>query len=425
MRVERTDQSPTKAVLKVIAAADDLEPIRLHVLSHFKDVKVPGFRVGKAPARMIEQNVNQQAFLDEFMEHALNELYGRAVNQENIRPINQPKVELKKFVPYTALEFTAETDIIGPIKLTNYKAIKVTRQKPVVTADEVNQIIENLRTRGAERIDKKDAAEAGDEVVIDFAGTGEDGQPIQGGAGEDYPLILGSDSFIPGFEDNLIGADAGQTKQFDLKFPKDYGVQALQGKTVTFKVTVKKVSRLKKPELDDKFAATAGPFKTVKELKDDVKKQLIVEKENQAVTEQQNEIIRKVIEKSQIEVPAALVADEILRLEEQEKQNLAYRGQTWQEHLDAEGVNEEEHRKRHEPEAIERVKAGLVLSEIADEEGLSVTPEELELRLQMLKGQYQDPQMQAELDKPENQRDVQARMLTEKTLAKLTDYASK
>jgi trigger factor len=374
---------------------------------------------------MIEQNVNQQAFLDEFMEHALNELYGRAVNQENIRPINQPKVELKKFVPYTALEFTAETDIIGPIKLTNYKAIKVTRQKPVVTADEVNQIIENLRTRGAERIDKKDAAEAGDEVVIDFAGTGEDGQPIQGGAGEDYPLILGSDSFIPGFEDNLIGADAGQTKQFDLKFPKDYGVQALQGKTVTFKVTVKKVSRLKKPELDDKFAATAGPFKTVKELKDDVKKQLIVEKENQAVTEQQNEIIRKVIEKSQIEVPAALVADEILRLEEQEKQNLAYRGQTWQEHLDAEGVNEEEHRKRHEPEAIERVKAGLVLSEIADEEGLSVTPEELELRLQMLKGQYQDPQMQAELDKPENQRDVQARMLTEKTLAKLTDYASK
>jgi trigger factor len=251
MRVERTDQSPTITTLKVIAEADDLEPIRLHVLSHFKDVKVPGFRVGKAPARMIEQNVNQQAFLDEFMEHALNELYGRAVNQENIRPINQPKVELKKFVPYTALEFTAETDIIGPIKLTNYKAIKVTRQKPVVTADEVNQIIENLRTRGAERIDKKDAAEAGDEVVIDFAGTDEDEQPIQGGAGEDYPLILGSDSFIPGFEDNLIGADAGQTKQFDLKFPKDYGVQALQGITVSFKVTVKKVSRMKKPFIDD------------------------------------------------------------------------------------------------------------------------------------------------------------------------------
>jgi FKBP-type peptidyl-prolyl cis-trans isomerase (trigger factor) len=124
-------------------------------------------------------------------------------------------------------------------------------------------------------------------------------------------------------------------------------------------------------------------------------------------------------------VPKGLVEEENLRLEEQEKQNLAYRGQTWQEHLDIEGITEEEHRKRHYLEAEERVKVGLILSEIAEKEGLMVTPEELELRIQLLKGQYQDPQMQAELDKPENQRDIQARLMTEKTLAKLTDYAIK
>ena len=123
-------------------------------------------------------------------------------------------------------------------------------------------------------------------------------------------------------------------------------------------------------------------------------------------------------------MPKSLVEEENQRLEDQEKQNLAYRGQTWQEHLQAEGINEEEHRQRHYPEALERVKVGLILSEIAEREGLQVTPEELEIRLQILKGQYQDPQMRAELDKPENRRDIQARLLTEKTLAKLVDYAS-
>lgn len=425
MRVERTSQSASHTTLRIIAEAADLEPIRQHVLGHFKDVKVPGFRVGKAPARMIEQNVNQQQFIDDFMEHALNELYSQAINHEKIRPLGQPKVELKKFVPYTTLEFTAEMDIIGPIKLANYKSIRVGYKKPGVTAAEVNQIIENLRQRAAERVTAARPAKNGDEVVIDFKGTDKNGRPVSGADGKDYPLILGSGNFIPGFEEKLVGAKAGEIRSFKLNFPKDYGVQALQGQPVDFKVELKSVSQLKKPELNDNFAATVGPFKTVKELKDDVKKQLIIEKENQAKNEQHNEIVRKIAEKTELDIPQALVDDEIGRMEEQERQNLAYRGQTWQEHLKEEGITEEEHKKRHEPEARERVKIGLILSEIAERENLTVTPEELELRIQMLKGQYQDPQMQAELDKPENQRDIQSRLLTEKTLTKLTEYASK
>jgi trigger factor len=425
MRVIREDKSPTKIIIKVAAEANDLEPIRQHTLSHFKNVKVPGFRAGKAPANLVEQNVGQQQLLDEFMEHALNELYRRAVDQEQIRPISTPKVELKKFVPYTQMEFEAETEILGPVKLPNYKAIKLAKKKPEVTAKEVDEVIAGLQTRLAERADVGRAAKNGDELLIDFAGRDTANMPMPGAEGKDYSLILGSKTFIPGFEDNLEGVKPGEIKEFEITFPADYGVAGLQNKKVTFRVEVKKISELKELKADDELAKKAGPFQNLKELKADIKKQLLTEKQNQANTDYQNELMRKITAKTEIEVPESLVNEENLRLEEAEKQNLAYRGQTWQEHLNAEGITEEEHRQRHYPEALERVKIGLILSEIANKENIQITPEELELRLQLLKGQYQDPQMQAELNKESNQRDIEARLMTEKTLAKLTDYAAK
>jgi trigger factor len=426
MRVTRKDNSPTNIVLFVEGEAADLEPIHQHVLGHFKHtVKVPGFREGKAPAEMLEKYVNQQRLLDEFMEHALNDLYRRAIDQEKLRPINTPNVQLKKFVPYTQLDFEAETEVLGPVKLSNYKTIKLAKAKVTVTAKDVDEVVKSLQSRMAERLDVERAAKTGDELTIDFTGTDDQAKPINGADGKDYPLQLGSNSFIPGFEDNLLGTKAGQTKEFNVIFPKDYGVAGLQNKKVTFKVDVKKIAELKEPKADDDFAKKTGPFKDLAELKADIKKQLTQEKQQQADTDYQNELVRQIAAKTDIEVPKSLVEEESLRLEDQEKQNLTYRGQTWQEHLAAEGVSEEEHRERHYPEALERVKVGLILSEIAEKEGLQVTPEELEIRLQILKGQYQDPQMQTELDKPENQRDVQARLLTEKTIAKLVDYASK
>jgi trigger factor len=424
MRVTREDKSPTKVLLRVSADVADLEPIRRHVLSHFRNVKVPGFRAGKAPLSMIEQNISQQALLDEFMEHALNELYRRAVDMENLKPIATDNVQLKKFVPYTEMEFEAETEVIGDIRLPNYKLIKVAKKKPEVTAKEVNDVLDSLRKRLAERSPVERPAKDGDELVIDFAGKDESGQPVAGASGKDYPIVIGSKTFIPGFEENLMGVKTGETKQFEVTFPKDYGVAALQSKKVTFEVRVKSVSELQEPRADDEMAAKAGQFKTLAELKADIKKQLKTEKQNQANIDQQNELMSKIADKTQVDVPQKLVQDEIMRMEEQEKQNLAYRGQTWQEHLDAEGVTEEEHRERNLSEAAQRVKIGLILSEIADKEKLSVTPEELEIRTRILRGQYQDPGMLAELDKPESRRDIEARLLTEKTLAKLTSYSS-
>jgi trigger factor len=426
MRVLRKDNSPTNIVLTVSGDAGDLEPIRQHVLGHFMHtVKVPGFREGKAPAELVEKYVNQQRLLDEFMEHALNEMYRRAIDDEQIRPVNTPNVQLKKFVPYTELEFEAETEIIGPIKLPDYKKMKLAKKEVEVTANDVSEVLESLRQRLAERELVERPAKIGDEVTIDFEGKDKQAKKINGADGRDYPLLLGSNSFIPGFEDNLIGAKSGQTKKFEITFPQDYGVSVLRSQKVDFKVDVKKIMELKEPNLDDEFAKQAGPFKTLTELKADIKKQLTEEKKRQNDQEYQNELIKKITDKTIMEVPKGLVDDEIGRLEEQEKQNLAYRGQTWQEHLQQEGITEAEHKQRQRPEALTRVQAGLILSEIAEREAIKVTPEEVEIRKQILSGQYQDPKMQAELNKTENLRDIEARLLTEKTIEKLIAYAIK
>jgi trigger factor len=426
MQVARNSKSATQTNLTIRALGEDLEPIKIHVLSHFrKNVKVPGFRAGKAPAALVEKHVDQKLLLDEFMEHAINELYRQAVNQERLRPVSQPQVTLKKFVPFTELEFEADLETIGEVKLANYKTIKVAKKPVSVTAKEVNAVIGDLQKRMAERVEVKRAAKDGDEVVIDFSGSDEEGKPVNGAEGKDYPLVLGSKTFIPGFEEHVVGMKAGEDKEFEVTFPKDYGVAALQSKKITFNVSAKKVHELKEPKIDDEFAKKAGPFKNLADLKADIKKQLIAEREREAETQRENEIIQKLVEKSSVEIPETLVDEQLQRLEEEEKRNLVYRGQTWQEHLKEEGVTEEQHRERHRPDAELRVKAGLVLSEVADKEQITVQPEELDIRLQMLKGQYNDAAMQAELDKPEAQQDIAARLLTEKTVAKLVDYASK
>jgi trigger factor len=426
MHVEKEQKTSTQSHLTITATAEDLEPIKRHVLTHFrKSVRVPGFRAGRAPLSLIEKNVDHRALSDEFLEHAVNDIYRKAVEQEKLRPIAAPRVELKKFVPYTNLEFQAEVETIGEIKLANYKTIKLPKKPVTVTTKEVNDILANLQKRMAERLEVNREAKLKDEVIIDFDGTGEDGKPINGASGKDYPLVLGSKSFIPGFEEKIVGIKKDQEKEFDITFPEDYGVVALQGKKVNFKVSVKKIQELIEPKLDDEFAKSAGPFKTLAELKADIKTQLKAEKQKEADQKYENELIQKIVEKSSIDIPEVLVDEQVERLEEEEKRNIVYRGQTWQEHLDAEGVTEAEHKERQKPDAQLRVKAGLILSEIADKEQITVEPDELEIRIQMLKGQYNDPAMQAQLDNPENKQDIAARLLTEKTVLKLVEYAGK
>lgn len=427
MQITKTQPSPTTTKINVKASQTELDETKQAVLAKLSaDVKVPGFRPGKAPAAMVEKHLDPSAMQTEFLEQAINRLYVDAVRRENLRPVAQPKIEVSKFVPFTTLEFTAEVEAVGDIKLPNYKLIKVEHKKPGVTAKDVNDVIERLRQRAATKQQVDRAAKAGDEAVIDFKGTdAKTKKPIDGADGKEYPLTLGSKTFIPGFEEKLIGVKPGGKKRFNLSFPKDYGVKDLQGREVTFEATVLKVSEQVLPQLDDKFAASVGPFKTAADLKADIKKQLAAEKQQEADRAFDNELLEKIAAKTDVQIPKSLIEEEIGRMEEEEKRNVVYRGQTWQEHLESEGLTEEQHREKQRPGAELRVKAGLVLGAIADKEKIDVTPEELEIRIQLLKGQYPDPSMQAELDKPENRRDIHSRMMTEKTLDKLRSYSKK
>lgn len=425
MKVTRTNQSPTKVSLAVSADQYDLTPIKDHVLTHFAEsVRVPGFRVGTAPPALIERQVDPNTLANEFMEHALNSLYGRAVQEEKLRPAGNPEIKIKKFVPFTDLEFEAEVEVIGPIKLADYKKTKLTKPKIEISIKEVNDVLGSLVERAAERKESDRPSKEGDELIVDFAGH-DKGGPIANTDGKDVPVILGSGNFVPGFETALVGLKAGEKKDFEVTFPADYGAKLMQNRQVTFTAEVKKVTELVEPKLDDDFAKKVGPFKTLSELKADIKKQLKAEKETQAARQYENDLVLKLTEKSVVEVPKKMVDEQIIAAEENEKKSLLGRGQTWQEHLAEEAVTEQQHRERNRADIATKVKAGIVLSEIADNEAIEVTSDEVETRVNLLKAQYTDEKMRAELDKPENQRQIASEIMTEKTVAKLAEYAGK
>lgn len=423
MNVKRTNKSETEVTLAITATATDLNSIKQHVLKRLAaDVKLQGFRKGTAPLALVEKNIDQNLLQTEFLDEAMTHLYSTAAQEEKLRPVTRPDVQIKKFVPFTELEFDVTTSVVGEVKLPNYKTIKAEKPKISVVAKDVDEVVKSLQTRMAERKEVERAAKNGDQVVIDFAGKDDKGEPVSGADGKDYPLILGSNAFIPGFEDNLVGLKPGEEKTFTVTFPKDYGVAALANKDVTFVVTVKTVSEMIEPKVDDEFAAKVGPFKTVTELKADIKKQLTAEREAEASKAHQNELVQKIADKTTVALPSALIDQQVVYNIDETRRNLTYRGQTYEEFLKAEGLSEEEYKTTIlRPQAEQQLKTSIMLSEIAEKEKLSVTPEELEIRIQLLKGQYaQDQLMQAELDKPENRQDIASRMLTEKVLELLS-----
>ena len=427
MQITHKNLSPTKIELTITADSDQLQGIKNHVLKDLqKDVNMAGFRKGHAPLALVEKNVDPATLQTRFLDHAINDLYVAAASEQKLRPVAQPEVTISKFVPFDTLEFKAVVEIVGTITLPDYKKIKMETKVEKTTDKDVTAVIDDLRRRDGEKVDVERAAKDGDELVIDFSGVdAKTKKAIDGATGTDYPLTLGSNTFIPGFEPELVGLKPGEEKTFDITFPADYSTKDLQSKKVTFTVTAKTVREVKLPELDDAFAAKVGPFKTVAELKADVKDQLQTEKQNQAQRTFENELLAEIAEKAKADIPAVLIDEEIDRMEAEEKRNLVYRGQTWQEHLESEGKTDNEHHEGLRESAEARVKTGLVLGEVAEAEKINVADAELDARIAQMKQQYTDKQMQSELDKPENRRELMSRLLTEKTIARLTEYASK
>ncbi|MEO6761001.1 MAG: trigger factor [Candidatus Saccharimonadales bacterium] len=426
MQITKKNLSDTKVELTIIADAELLADIKQGVLKSLSnEVSLSGFRKGHAPLNLVEKAVDQSLLQRNFLDEAINQMYTKAATEQRLRPVDQPEVDVTKFVPFTTLEITAKVEAVGDVSLPDYTKIKLEKPKVEVTRAEIDAVLNDLKTREAAKTEVKRPSKDGDQVTIDFSGTDtRTKQPVPGADGKDYPLILGSNNFIPGFEPRLIGLKAGKETTFDIIFPKDYNVASLQDKKVTFKVTVKKVESVTPSKLDDNFAGKVGPFKTMTELSEDIKKQLLAEKTNQNERDYENRLLKMIADKTKVSIPKSLIDSEIDRMEAEEKRNLVYRGQTWQEHLDADGVTEEEHHERQREQATSRVKTGLVLGEVAEKEEIKVSADELELRMKLLKGQYTDKQMQAELNKPEARQDILNRLVTEKTIAVLVGYAS-
>jgi trigger factor len=426
MQVTKKNISDTKVQLVLVADTEQLQKAKKAALEAIaRDIRLPGFRQGKAPLNLVEKNANPASLQTDFLDRIMNDMYGAAIDEHNLRPVAQPDVKIKKFVPYDAVEIEAEVEVVGDIKLPDYKKIKLAKKPIKVTAKDVDEVIAQLKKREAEKKDVTRAAANGDQLFIDFKGVdAKTKEPIAGADGKDYPLLLGSNTFIPGFEENLIGMQPGEEKIFVLTFPKDYSVAALQSRKVSFTVTATKVQEVVEPALDDTLAAKVGPFKTVDELKEDIKKQLVTEKEYQQDREYTDELLKKITDGATVTIPAVLVVEQIDRIISEQKQNLLYRGQTWQEFLEAQEKTEEAFRESLKGDAELRVKAGLVLGDIAEKEQVLVTREELDSRLAQLKRQYPDPQMQSEIDKPESRREIASRLVSEKTIDKLVGYAT-
>ena len=427
MQVKRTNKSKNEVVLLISGDLVELGPIKDHILKdHFaKDIKIAGFRQGKAPLNLVEKNVDQSMFQSKFLDEALNNLYSAAISQEKLRAVDQPKIEIKKFVPYTLLEFEALVPVLGDIKLADYKKIKLPSTVPKkVTDADVEAVLNNIQKQLAEKKDVNRAAKNNDQVFIDFKGVDENNKPVNGADAKNYSLIIGSNNFIPGFESNLIDLKPGEEKSFTLTFPKDYSVKALANRKVTFTVNLIKVQELVEPPINDEFASNVGPFKSVKELEEDVRSQLLLEKQNEADRDYESKLLKEISSKSSVSIPEVLIDEEVEKRLADLKLNLSYRGQTLAEFLDEERTTEELYiQKNVKPEATERLKASIVLSEISELEKIPLTNEEVDARIQFMISQYQDPQSQAELSKPEARREIASRMLAEKTIKKLTEYS--
>lgn len=416
--------SDTKVELTISLGSEELSAAEQVALTKMAaDVKVPGFRKGKVPASVAAKHVNPVALQEQTLDNALSKAVAEAFMAEKIQALDRPAVDVKKFVPGQELEFTAEVEIIPPVKLGNYKKLKAKRQAVKVEDSEVEEIITRMRENFTEKTEVKRAAKEGDEAVIDFTGKKDD-VPFDGGAAKDFALKLGSGQFIPGFEEGVVGHEAGETFDLKLTFPKDYHAKELAGADVVFTVTLHKVNELSLPEVNDEFAAKCGPFTSVDELKADIKREITTQKEREADEKLKDELVGELADASKVALPELLIDDQVRSIEQDLMQNLMYRGLTLDSYLQTQKFTDKDdwRAKEARPAAEKRVKAGLVLAELSKELGVEVSHEELSTQIEAMKQQYgKDPKIAERFNDPNVHRDIANRIITDKTVEKLIE----
>ena len=355
-----------------------------------KEVNIPGFRIGKAPRKIVETHLGTEPIFKQALDFILPEAYAEAIEETQIKPINEPEVSLDQFEEGKDLLLSVTVDVRPEVKLGEYKGLEIEKPEIKVSEDEVEEHLITLQNRYAQLVAVSDGAiENGDIALIDYKGY-IDGQTFAGGIEDNYTLEIGSGTFIEGFEAQLVGAKAGDEVEVNVTFPEDYRDTSLAGKPTVFKVVVKEIKRKQLAPLDDEFAKDVSEFDTLEELRADVRDSLKEKLEKQARLDMREDVLQKVVANSEVEVPELLVERRVDVHISRLSERLKAQGYTLEDYCEAAETTVDEIREKYHEQAVDSVKTDLVLEDIAEIENIDVKDEEIIKEIQELAKEYNE-----------------------------------
>ncbi len=387
LQVEKLEKNMAKLTIEV--PAEELEKAMQNAYLRAKNrITIPGFRKGKAPRKMIEQMYGKGIFLEDAANALIPEQYSKALEECDLEIVSQPEIDVTQIEPGKAFIFTAEVAVKPEVTLGEYKGLEVPKSETEVTDEEIEAELKKEQEKNSRTITVEDrGAENGDIATIDFEGF-VDGTAFEGGKGTDYPLTLGSGSFIPGFEDQLVGAKAGDHVEVNVTFPEEYQSKDLAGKAAVFQCDVKKVETKELPELDDDFAQDVSEFDTLAEYKEDIKKNLAERKEKEARTAKENAAVDKAIENAQMEIPDAMIETQISQMLDDFSRRMQAQGLTMEQYMQFTGLTADKMREEMKPQALKRIQTRLVLEKIAETENIQPSEEEVNEEISKMAEMY-------------------------------------
>jgi trigger factor len=388
VQVEKLEKS--MAMLTVEVSAEDFEAALNKVYKKNKNqISIPGFRRGKVSRKMVEKMYGPAVFFEEAANDIIPVAYEEALEECDVEIMSQPSINVTQIEQGKPFIFTATVAIRPEVTLGEYKGIEVEKKTAEVTEDELNAEIDRARESNSRIISVEDrAVQDGDITTIDFEGF-VDGEAFEGGKGENYPLTIGSHSFIDNFEEQLIGKNIGEETEVHVTFPEQYQEESLQGKPALFKVTVKEIKVKELPELDDDFAQDVSDFDTVEEYKEDVRKKLLENKEEAIKREKEEDVVAKIVENATMEVGDPMVDANVRQMMQEFSQNLSAQGLSLQQYMQYTGQTADKMQEELRPQALKRIQSRLVLEAIVEAEKIEASEEEVEKELENMASAYQ------------------------------------
>lgn len=391
MKVTKKQEEKNIVELEITVSSDEFEAaVEKAYRKNVKNIALPGFRKGKAPRKIIEKTYGAEVFYEDAADFCLQDTYPKAVEDENIEPVARPDIEVKEIGEGKDFVYVAKVTVKPEVVLGKYKGVKIKKIEHAVTDEDIDKEIDNMKERAARFIDVTDAPAAdGDVAVIDFEGS-IDGVPFDGGKAENHNLTLGSNQFIPGFEDQIVGKNIGDEFDVNVTFPEEYHAEELKGKPAVFKVKLNGLKRKEYPEVDDEFAKDVSEFDTLEELKNATKERLVKIAENRVKNETQDAVIDCILDKTEIDVPDVMVENNIdgyIR-EMEYKIGAQMPGITFEQYLGYMGQNITEFRDSLKDKALKDVKIELMLEAIAKAENIEVSDEDVEAEYKAIAEMY-------------------------------------